>query len=391
MTDINHVSDRAVRVPLVDIRAQTAALQPELGRVIDEVVRGGVFVGGDRIRAFESEFAAFCGVQYAVGVGNGTDALELTLTALGIGRGDEVITVPLTFFATVEAVINVGAHPVFVDVNPHTCVMDIDLVEGAISSRTKALISVHLYGQPCDLERLERLAQKHNLKLVGDAAQAHGASWNGRPVAAFGDATTFSFYPGKNLGAIGDAGAVVTRDERLAAEVRRLANHGRQEKYLHGTVGRNSRIDALQAAVLSLKLTRLSQWNRKRSLMAERYLELMHDLPLRLPVTAFGAVHSWHLFTVRTDDRGRVQEALRSEGIETGIHYPVPLHLQPALAGRYGSAGAFPNSEAIAETTLSIPMYPELSEDAQQSIVDVISDSLLETRMVRSARARRSI
>jgi dTDP-4-amino-4,6-dideoxygalactose transaminase len=349
-----------------------------------------MFVGGERVRAFESEFANFCGVPQCVGVANGTDALELTFRALGIGAGDEVVTVPLTFFATVEAIVNVGASPVFVDVDPKTCVMDVHSVEAAISPRTKAVVPVHLYGQPCVMDRLERLTQKHKLRLVGDAAQAHGATWNGYPIATFGDATTFSFYPGKNLGALGDAGAVVTRDESLAAKVRRLANHGRQEKYLHDVVGRNSRLDALQGAVLSLELTRLAEWNRKRSELAQRYLELMRDLPLRLPVTAQGAGHSWHLFTVRTHDRGRLQEALRAAGIETGIHYPVPLHLQPALAGEYGSAGTFPNSEEIAATTLSLPLYPELSHDAMQAIVDVIAACLLETPLTGSARVQRS-
>jgi dTDP-4-amino-4,6-dideoxygalactose transaminase len=390
MTNVNRAPDREARIPLVDIPVHTAALQPDLGKLIDDVLRSGVFVLGERVKKFEAEFAAFCGVPYAVGVGNGTDALELTLRALGVGRGDEVITVPLTFFATVEAIINVGARPVFVDVDDRTCLMSVDRVEAAISPRTKAVVPVHLYGQPCDLEQLERLAEQHQLRLVSDAAQAHGASWNGRPIASFGDAATFSFYPGKNLGALGDAGAVVTRSESLAAEVRRLADHGRKEKYVHSTVGRNSRLDALQAAVLSLKLTRLAQWNRKRSRLAERYLDLLRDLPLRLPVTAPAAMHSWHLFTVRTDDRGRLQKALRAEGIETGIHYPVPLHLQPALAGKYGTAGEFPNSEQIAETTLSIPLYPELSETGQQSIVEVIAASLLDTSVTSSARVRSS-
>jgi dTDP-4-amino-4,6-dideoxygalactose transaminase len=388
MTDIKQTSRSQMKIPLVDVRAQTGALQPELGRIVDEVLDGGVFVGGAYVQRFESEFARFCEVPHCVGVGNGTDALELALRALGVGPGDEVITVPLTFFATAEAIVNVGARPVFVDVDPATCLMDVDHVEKALTARTTAVVPVHLYGQPCDMERLEELTRSRGLRLVGDAAQAHGARWRGRAIASFGDAATFSFYPGKNLGALGDGGAVLTRSEGLAAEVRRLANHGRQEKYLHGTVGRNSRLDALQAAVLSLKLTRLAGWNRQRSEVAGRYLSLMRDQPIRLPVTAPEAEHAWHLFTVRTPERDRLQEALRAAQIETVIHYPVPLHLQPALAGQYGSAGAFPASEEIAVTTLSIPLFPELSEQAQQSIIDVIAATLLGRRPTSSAQVR---
>jgi len=266
--------------------------------------------------------------------------------------------------------------------------MHVDNVEKALTARTKAVVPVHLYGQPCDMERLEELARSRGLRLVGDAAQAHGARWHGRAIASFGDAATFSFYPGKNLGALGDGGAVLTRSESLAAEVRRLANHGRQEKYLHGIVGRNSRLDTLQAAVLSLKLTKLSAWNRRRSELARRYLALMRDLPLRLPVTVPKAGHAWHLFTVRTPERARLQEALHAARIETVIHYPVPLHLQPAFAGQYGSAGAFPASEEIARTTLSIPLFPELSEDDQQSIVEVISATMLDRHPTSGAQVR---
>ena len=361
------------RIPLVDVASQIDSLQPDLTAAIDEVLRSGAFVGGEHVRRFESAFARFCGVSHCVGVANGTDALELALRALGIGSGDEVITVPMTFFATAEAIINVGARPVFVDVAGDTGLMQASAVAAAITPRTRALLPVHLYGQACDMDALVAIARQHNLRLVGDAAQAHGASWRGRPIATFGDATTFSFYPGKNLGAIGDGGAVVTGDERLAADVRRLANHGRSEKYLHQAVGRNSRLDSLQAAVLSLKLARLGDWNRRRSILAERYLELLRDLPVRLPVTSPGAGHVWHLFTIGVEDRDHLQKALGAAGIETGIHYPVPLHLQPALAGTYGSTGAFPNAEHISETTLSLPLYPELSEAAQQRIADAIA------------------
>jgi dTDP-4-amino-4,6-dideoxygalactose transaminase len=375
MTEANSSIGAHKRIPLVDVVARIDSLRPALDAAIAEVLRGGAFVGGAHVTRFETAFADFCGAPHCVGVANGTDALELTLRALGIGAGDEVVTVPMTFFATAEAIVNVGARPVFVDVDGETGLMQASGVAAAITPRTRAILPVHLYGQPCDMDELGAIARWHGLSLVGDGAQAHGASWQGRPIAAFGDATTFSFYPGKNLGAVGDGGAVVTHNQRLANEVRRLANHGRTEKYLHDAVGRNSRLDALQAAVLSVKLTRLDEWNRRRSLLAERYLNRLRTLPVRLPVTRQSAGHVWHLFTIGVDDRRPVQQALSAAGIETGIHYPVPLHLQPALRGEYGAAGAFPNSERISETTVSLPLYPELSEADQQRIVDAIAAS----------------
>jgi dTDP-4-amino-4,6-dideoxygalactose transaminase len=361
------------RIPLVDVASQIDSLQPGLDAAIDDVLRSGAFVGGEHVRRFEAAFAGFCGVSHCVGVANGTDALELALRALGIGSGDEVITVPMTFFATAEAIVNVGARPVFVDVSVDTGLIQASRVAAAITPRTRAILPVHLYGQACDMDALVAIARAHNLRLVGDAAQAHGATWRGRPIATFGDATTFSFYPGKNLGAIGDGGAVVTPDEVLAGDVRRLANHGRTEKYLHHAVGRNSRLDSLQAAVLSLKLARLGDWNRRRAMLADRYLELLRDLPVRLPVTSPGAGHVWHLFTIGVEDRQCLQQALGAAGVETGIHYPVPLHLQPAFAGQYGPAGAFPNAEHISGTTLSLPLYPEMPEAAQRKVADAIA------------------
>jgi len=372
MTQANTSIGARKRIPLVDVVGQIDSLRPELDEAIADVLRSAAFVGGPHVKRFEDAFADFCGVPHCVGVANGTDALELTLRALGIGHGDEVITVPMTFFATAEAIVNVGARPVFVDVDAETALMQASGVAAAITARTRAILPVHLYGQPCDMDELAAIARRHGLWLIGDGAQAHGASWRGHPIATFGEATTFSFYPGKNLGAAGDGGAVVTRNQDLAAQVRRLANHGRSEKYLHNAVGRNSRLDALQAAVLSVKLAHLDDWNRRRSQLAELYLKRLRDLPVRLPVTSPGAGHVWHLFTIGVEDRASVQQALAAADVEGGIHYPVPLHLQPAFRGEYEPAGAFPNSERISDTTVSLPMYPELAEEDQLRIVNAL-------------------
>ena len=364
-------------IPLVGLFVQYQQIKPEVDLAIKKVINTSAFVGGDEVRAFEEEFARYCQVDHCVGVANGTDAIELTLRALGIGSGHEVITSPLTFFATAEAILNVGAQPVFVDVAADTGLMRVDRLRSAITSRTKAIVAVHLYGQPCDMGDLASVARGYRLRLIGDAAQAHGALWRGRPIATYADATTFSFYPGKNLGALGDAGAVVTANQALAADVRRLANHGREEKYIHSAVGRNSRLDTLQAAVLSLKLARLAEWNARRVALAEQYRERLRALPVCLPSTAPGACHVWHFFTIRTRERDRLKQALAGRGIETGIHYPVPLHLQPAMAGRFAGAHEFPIAEQLAATTLSLPLYPELSDDAQREIVDTIAECLL--------------
>jgi len=376
MKEANTAIGARKKIPLVDVVAQIESLRPQLDEAIAEVLHTGAFVCGPQVKRFEDAFADFCGAPHCIGVANGTDALELTLRALGIGPGDEVITVPMTFFATAEAIVNVGARPVFVDVDGQTALMQPSGVAAAITPRTRAILPVHLYGQACDMEELAAIARRHKLWLVGDGAQAHGATWRGRPIAAFGEATTFSFYPGKNLGAAGDGGAIVTQNENLAAQVRRLANHGRAEKYLHDTVGRNSRLDTLQAAVLSVKLTRLDDWNQRRSQLADLYLKRLRDVPVRLPATNPAAGHVWHLFTIGLKDRPSIQQALSAAGVESGIHYPVPLHLQPAFRGQYGSAGAFPNSEHISETTVSLPLYPELSEADLQRVVDAIAASI---------------
>lgn len=355
-------------VPLVDLQAQFRSLEGELLGALQRVLRSAQFIGGDEVRGFEGEFAEYCAQvtdgksspTFCVGCGNGTDALYLTLRALDVGPGDEVITVAHTFIATAEAITRAGAIPVFVDVLPDTLLMDPDAVEAAITPRTKAILPVHLYGQLCDMDRILEIAERHCLKVVEDAAQAHGARWRGRRSGVLGTAACFSFYPGKNLGAFGDAGAVVSRDEGLIQRIRMLANHGRVEKYTHEIEGVNSRLDALQAAVLRVKLRYLDGWNEARRELAAEYLRRLQSAPVGLPGVRPEAEHAWHLFVVRLEDREAARVRLKQLGISTGVHYPTPLHLQPAYARLEKQPGSLPVTERAAEEILSLPLYPEL-------------------------------
>lgn len=368
-------------IPLVDLRAQYQELKTEIDAAIRRVVERTAFIGGEEVTRFEEEFAAYCSAGastplHCAGCGNGTDALYLALRALGIGPGDEVITVAHTFIATAEAISLTGAQPVFVDVRDSTLLMDPDAVEAAITPRTAAVVPVHLYGQPCEMDRIVEIAQKHCIKVVEDAAQAHGARWKGERVGAAGDAVTFSFYPGKNLGAYGDAGAVVTRDPELAQRIRMLANHGRAEKYTHQMEGVNSRLDSLQAAILRTKLVHLDRWNVARRNVADFYLQALRNTPLRLPVILPEAEPVWHLFVVRSQDRDRLREQLKARGIATGVHYPLPLHLQPAYAHLQIPPGSLPVTERAALEIISLPIYPEMT-DAQVEEVARVINSLL--------------
>jgi dTDP-4-amino-4,6-dideoxygalactose transaminase len=359
-------------LPLVDLVAQYSSIKHEVDAAIQGIVARGAFIGGEAVRAFEAEFAAWCGTGkqalHCASCANGTDALYLTLRALGIGPGDEVITVAHTFIATAEAITLSGARPVFVDVRDDTLLMDPDAAEAAVTPRTRAIIPVHLYGQSCPMDRLLGIARRHGLKVVEDAAQAHGARWQGQRVGGFGDAACFSFYPGKNLGAYGDGGAVVSRDADLIRRVRRLADHGSLEKYTHEIVGVNSRLDALQAAVLRVKLRHLDGWNAARHRHAARFLACLDPSRIRLPVVRPPAESVWHLFVVRVRERARVQASLAERGIATGIHYPVPLHRQPAYAHLGISERALPVAETAAAEVLSLPLYPELT-DAQIKVI----------------------
>jgi dTDP-4-amino-4,6-dideoxygalactose transaminase len=382
--------DGAKPVPFVDLNAQYQTIKPEIDAAIQGVIDRSAFVGGDAVGTFEAELAAYCaaggdaapssngrpagpagGPLHCVGCANGTDAIYLALRALEIGPGDEVITVAHTFTATAEAIVLAGARPVFVDIRPDTMLIDPDAIEPAITPATKAIIPVHLYGQPCEMDRIMSIASRHGLKVVEDSAQAHGARWRGRRPGALGDVATFSFYPGKNLGAYGDAGAVVSSNEALIERIRMLADHGRMDKYHHLVAGTNSRLDGLQAAVLSVKLRHLDEWNDARRRHAARYLEALQDSGVGLPAVHPDAEPVWHLFVVRTPEREDLQARLSGQGIASGIHYPVPLHRQPAYAYLGVPAGSLPVSERVAAEVVSLPIYAELPGEAQARVIEI--------------------
>ena len=357
-------------IPFVDLGAQYETIREEIDGAIQSVVSRSAFSGGTEQRDFETSFAAYLGVRYCVGVSSGTDALELSLRVLGVGAGDEVITVANTFFATCEAISLAGADVKFVDADPITYNIDPTLVEAAITERTKAIIPVHLYGQPADMKSILSVAQRYNLRVIEDAAQAHGATWNRKRVGSFGDVGCFSFYPSKNLGAYGDAGAVVTDNQELAEAVRMASNHGQRERYIHETVGACHRLDNLQAAVLNVKLRHLNSWNVSRQRVAALYDEGLADIPsVVTPVSAPGAYHVYHLYVVRVPRRDLVRERMAAKGIRTGIHYPVPCHEQPAYAASGFGPNDFPVSSQTAREVLSLPMYPELTEEQVTTIV----------------------
>jgi dTDP-4-amino-4,6-dideoxygalactose transaminase len=360
-------------IPLVGLFDQYQTIKPEIDAAIENIITRSAFVGGEEVRSFETEFAAYCEAKACVGVGNGTDALFLTLKAMGIGAGDEVITVAHTFIATSEAISMTGARPVFVDIKEDTMLMNPALLKQAITPRTKAIVPVHLYGQPCDMDTIMEIAEQHGLKVIEDAAQAHGARWRGRRVGSIGDAACFSFYPGKNLGAYGDAGAVVSQDEELMERIRMLANHGRLEKYMHKMEGVNSRLDGLQAAILRVKLRHLDEWNQKRRQHADFYLESFANSDLKPLAIHEDAEAVWHLFVVRVSDREAFQQKLKEEGIATGVHYPVPLHLQPAYEHYQIPSSSLPITEKVAKEVVSLPMYPELAADELESVVNAIT------------------
>ena len=360
-------------IPLVGLFDQYQTIKPEIDAAIENIITKSAFVGGEEVRNFEAEFAAYCETKACVGVGNGTDAIYLTLRAMGVGPGDEVITVAQTFIATSEAISMTGARPVFVDIKEDTMLMDPALLEQAITPRTKAIVPVHLYGQTCDLDAIMEIAYRHGLKVIEDAAQAHGARWRGRRAGSIGDAACFSFYPGKNLGAFGDGGAVVSQDEELIERIRMLANHGRLEKYTHKMEGVNSRLDGLQAAILRVKLRHLDEWNQSRRRHADFYFETLSGSELRMPVVDENAQPVWHLFVVRVSDREAFQQKLKAEGIATGVHYPVPLHLQPACQYLGIPPGSLPVTEEVSGEVVSLPMYPELTSAQLETIVNAIT------------------
>lgn len=357
-------------VPLVDLAAQHQEIADQIAPQLREVLECGAFIGGPAVAEFEREYAEFVGVDHVVGVGNGTDALELALRATDIVPGDEVIIPANTFIATAEAVSRIGAVPVPVDVDPDYLLIDPLLVEKAITTRTKAIVPVHLFGQTAPMENLLDLADAYDLPVVEDAAQSQGATRLGRQAGSFGVAAGTSFYPGKNLGAAGDAGAVLTNDPEIAARVRTIAAHGSDRKYVHDVVGFNSRLDTVQAVVLRAKLRRLSGWNELRRNAAAQYFELLGDVPgVRLPVTDPANDDVWHLFVVQVNERDRVLAEVNAAGIAAGIHYPTPIHLTGAYRPLGYRAGDCPVAEEAGRRILSLPLYPHITRDQQHQVV----------------------
>ena len=359
-------------IPLTDLAAQYQSIAGEIMSAIEEVLRKGDIILGHAVTRFEEEFAAYVGSAHAVGVGSGLEALRLSLMALDIRAGDEVILPANTYIATALAVSAVGAVPILVDCHADTYQIDVTAIEAAITERTKAIIPVHLYGHPADLESVLKLARIHRLAVVEDAAQATGALLNGRFCGTMGQAGCFSFYPAKNLGAYGDGGVVVTQDAGLAQRLRELRNYGQRTKNLHTVKGVNSRLDTVQAAILRVKLRYLDRWNEQRIAHASRYRALLSKDSVILPDTQPGMKHVYHLFVVRTSERDRLRTHLENQGIQTGIHYPIPIHLQPAYAELGLPSGTFPVAERLAQEILSLPMYPELTETQLQRVTTAV-------------------
>jgi dTDP-4-amino-4,6-dideoxygalactose transaminase len=349
-------------IPFVDLQAQYRAIGPEVMDAARQVLESGDYVLGPEVASFEEEFAVYCQSRHAICVNTGTSALHLALLALGVGRGDEVVTVPFTFIATVAAIGYTEALPVFVDVEPRTLTMDPERLEAAISERTKAIIPVHLYGQTADMKPILEIARRHGIAVVEDACQAHGAEQGGRRAGSMADIGCFSFYPGKNLGAYGEGGAVTTDDAEMARRIRLLRDWGAEHKYVHTVKGYNYRLPELQAAMLRVKLRRLEEWTEARRAHARLYDQLLSE-KVQTPVEAPGNRHAYHLYAVRVSDREAVRRDLDTAEIQTGIHYPVPVHLQPAWSALGYRRGQFPVSESAASEVLSLPMYPELGDD----------------------------
>ncbi len=362
-----------MKAPFFELLPAHEELKEELNAAYARVMASGWYILGKEVTAFEAEFAAFCEAQHCVGVGNGLDALQLILRGYGIGAGDEVLVPAHTFIATWLAVSYVGATPVPIEPDEATYNIDSRRIEQAITARTRAIIAVHLYGQPADMDAINAIGRRHGIKVIEDAAQAHGARYKGRRAGNLGDAAAFSFYPVKNLGAVGDGGAVVTSDGALAARVRKLANYGSSAKYHHDTQGMNSRLDELQAAFLRVKLAKLDEWNARRSTIALRYLSKLKSVPnLTLPFVPDWAQPVWHLFVIRHPDRDRLSRELANEEVGSLIHYPIPSHLSGAYAGAGYHKGDLPVTEDVARTVLSIPIGPHLPEEGVEAVIGAL-------------------
>jgi len=358
-----------MQVPFLNLQLHHEAMRAELRAAIEEVIDASAFAGGSYVERFEREFAAFCAVNFASGVGHGTEALWFALLALDVGPGDEVITVPGTFMATAEAISYCGARPVFVDIDEDTYTMDPAQIEQAITPRTKAILPVHLFGQTADMDPILEIARKHSLPVVEDACQAHGAEYKGGKAGSFGDVGCFSFYPGKNLGALGEAGAAITNNAELKQRMDALRNHGQSRKYHHSVIGWNGRMDGIQAAVLSIKLKKLETGNEMRRRHARQYSQLLSGIDeIVLPKTGPDRSHVFHIYAIRAPRRDELIDHLARKGISCGIHYPVPVHLQPAYQSLGLSRGAFPVAECCADEFISLPMFPELADEQIEAV-----------------------
>jgi len=375
-------------IPFLDLKAQYRTIKSDIDAAVHKILDSGQYVLGEEVELFEREFAAFHAADHGVAVNTGTSALHLALLAAGVGDGDEVITVPFTFVATVAAIGYIGAKAVFVDIDPRTFTMDPAQIEAAITSRTKAIVPVHLYGQPADMDPILAIARRHGLVVIEDACQAHGAAYKGRPVGSLGHAAAFSFYPGKNLGAYGEGGMVVTASAEHARTVRMLRDWGAEKKYQHVLKGFNFRLEGIQGAVLRVKLRHLERWTEARRSAAARYDTLFTDSGVATPWAAADSRHVYHLYVVRSSNRQAWQDILAAQGIQTGIHYPTPVHLLPAFADLGYSAGQFPHSESAANEVLSLPMFPELTaaqgDEVARAVIDLVAPSAQAVDMARA-------
>jgi dTDP-4-amino-4,6-dideoxygalactose transaminase len=363
-------------IPLLDLKAQYQTIKSELDAAVIRVLENAQFILGPEVAAFEQEFAGYCGAAEAVGVNSGTSALHLALLAGGIGPGDEVITSPFTFVATAAAIVYTGAKPVFVDIDPVSFNLDATRIEAAITPRTKAILPVHLFGQPADMDPILDIARRHGCVVIEDAAQSHGAEYKGRRIGGIGDMSCFSFYPTKNLGACGEGGAVVTNNAAYAHQIRLLRDWGTERKYVHEIMGYNNRMEGMQGAILRVKLRHLEKWTEARRAHAARYGELLAGCGVRLPQAMPYARHVYHVYTIRSANRDSLRATLQQSEIQTGVHYPVPVHLQPAYANLGYARGSFPAAEQAAAEVLALPVYPEMSDSQLQEVAAALRSAV---------------
>ncbi|MBI5182409.1 MAG: DegT/DnrJ/EryC1/StrS family aminotransferase [Nitrospirae bacterium] len=361
-----------MKIPMVDLKAQYHSIEGEIDAKIKEIIHGAHFVLGNNVSEFEKEAAGYHNVKHAIGVASGTDALHLAILACGIGKGDEVITTPFTFIATAEAITYTGARPVFVDINEKTFNIDMNKIEKTITKKTKAILPVHLFGLPADMDYIMKLAKEHNLRIIEDCAQSFGAEYKGKKTGAIGDFGCFSFYPSKNLGCYGDGGMVITNDDAIAEKVMLLRNHGQNERYYHSIIGYASRLDEIQAGILRVKFKRIDEYNKMRRTNARLYTERLKGRGIIAPFEPDGYYHVFHQYSIRAPQRDMIHKRLSESGIASAIYYPVPLHLQESYKGLGYKKGDFPASEAVASDIISLPMYPELTEAQIDEVCKVI-------------------